>query len=411
MPVISPGPPPGQYEAAADQCRQEHAGHTPVTEGSAHQGVPVRAQQRSVRADRQQYPASQPSHACKQLNGGEAAASNGPRLLRRIGRDLSGSVPSPGQAVHTAKLGSPRASQPRPNVLSCPPMGPARAGPGAAARRSGGDGMSEVMGAFGSMSVRAGPDAWVRCGRGMACSRASSMTATFQGNPRGRAATRCRTRWKSSMQTGEGAGPTLPGSGECSVWGRATDRRPLPAGKVFGRLCAVRADPPGTRPAVSQMGAAPNPRALTGRSGASSHGLRFPLRAFLRFPGCPPGSSPSSAFLWFPFVRRSPVRSLRPLPGSGSPSVSLRVPFPLGNLHVSAAAGRFRRRRSQAAGTKVTSSAATTSPGSRDPPALQIGSRWARWDAATESPVTSGRRAQDIHGCEPAPCWRLRKAP
>ena len=120
------------------------------------------------------------------------------------------------------------------------------------------------------------------------------------------------------------------------------------------------------------MGAAPNPRALTGRSGASSQGLRFPLRAFLRFPGCPPGSSPSSAFPWFPFVRRSPVRSLRPLPGSGSPSVSLRVPFPLGNVHVSAAAGRFRRRRSRAAWTKVTSSAATTSPGSRDPPALQM---------------------------------------
>ena len=96
---------------------------------------------------------------------------------------------------------------------------------------------------------------------------------------------------------------------------------------------------------------------------------------FLRFPGCPPGSSPSSAFLWFPFVRRPPVRSLRPLPGSGSPSVSLRVPFPLSNTHVSAAAGRFRRRRSQAAGTKVTSSAATTSPGSRDPPALSDGQR------------------------------------
>ena len=153
------------------------------------------------------------------------------------------------------------------------------------------------------------------------------------------------------------------------------------------------------------MGAAPNPRALTRRSGASSHVLRFPLRAFLRFPGCPPAPSPSSAFLRFPFVRRSPVRSLRPLPGSGSPSVSLRVPFPLSNLHVSAAAGRFRRRRSQAAGTKVTSSAATASPGSRDPPALQMGSAWARWDAATESPVTSGRRAQDIaeHRTSPRP--------
>ncbi len=144
---------------------------------------------------------------------------------------------------------------------------------------------------------------------------------------------------------------------------------------------------PGAALPVPEMRAAPNPRALTGRSGASSHVLRVSPRAFLRFPGCPPGSSPSSAFLWFPFVRRSPVRSLRPLPSSGSPSVSLRVPFPLDNLHVSAAAGRFRRRRSRAAGTKVTSSAATTSPGSRDPPALQLGSGRARWDAAAESPV------------------------
>ena len=93
------------------------------------------------------------------------------------------------------------------------------------------------------------------------------------------------------------------------------------------------------------MRAAPDPRALTRVVWASPHVLRFPLRAFLRFPVCPPGSSPSSAFLWFPFVRRSPVRSLRPLPGSGSPSVSLRVPFPLSNLHLSAAARRFRRRR------------------------------------------------------------------
>jgi len=67
----------------------------------------------------------------------------------------------------------------------------------------------------------------------------------------------------------------------------------------------------------------------------------------------------------FPFVRLPPV-SLRPaLSGSvpsavavrfGSPSVSLRVPFPLSNLHVSAAARRFCGRWSRAAGTKVTSS-------------------------------------------------------
>ena len=87
------------------------------------------------------------------------------------------------------------------------------------------------------------------------------------------------------------------------------------------------------------MGAAPNPRILTGWFGASSYGLRFPVRAFLRFPVCPPGL--------FPFVRLPPV-SLRSAFSSsvpsavafrfGSPSDSLRVPFSLSNLHVSAAA-------------------------------------------------------------------------
>ncbi len=52
-----------------------------------------------------------------------------------------------------------------------------------------------------------------------------------------------------------------------------------------------------------------------------------PLRAFLRFPVCPPGSSPSPAFLWFPVVRRSPVRLLRPLPGFRFP-----FGFPPGSL-------------------------------------------------------------------------------
>ena len=108
------------------------------------------------------------------------------------------------------------------------------------------------------------------------------------------------------------------------------------------------------------MRAAPDPRILTGWSGASPHVLRFPPRAFLRFPVCPPGSPPSPAFLRFPVVRRSPVRPLRPSPRFRFPlSVSLRVPLPLGNLHDSAAAGRFRRLWSRAARAKVTSPAAT----------------------------------------------------
>jgi hypothetical protein len=125
------------------------------------------------------------------------------------------------------------------------------------------------------------------------------------------------------------------------------------------------------------MRAAPDPRILTGWSGASPHVLRFPLRAFLRFP----------------FVRRSPVRSLRPSPGFRVPFGVPPVSLPLGNLHDSSAGGRFRRRWSRAARAKVTSPAATTPRLDLAVirPALQMGNGRARGDAATESPVTSGR--------------------
>jgi hypothetical protein len=87
--------------------------------------------------------------------------------------------------------------------------------------------------------------------------------------------------------------------------------------------------PAGTVPAAAQMRAAPNPRALTrvvwgltARPPVSPAGFppvsRLPAVVF-----------PVAAFLWSPVVRRCAVRSLRPWPGSGPPSVSLRVPFPL----------------------------------------------------------------------------------
>jgi hypothetical protein len=87
-------------------------------------------------------------------------------------------------------------------------------------------------------------------------------------------------------------------------------------------------------------------------------------------PACGFPSGLSSGFPFahpglLPFARR-PLVSLRPafsgsVPSAvavrfGSPPVSLRVPFPLSNLHGSAAARRFCRRWSGAAGTKVTSS-------------------------------------------------------
>ena len=149
--------------------------------------------------------------------------------------------------------------------------------------------------------------------------------------------------------------------GEYSVQGaRLTDGRARQ--EAGGRLCAGRAGLPGlcrrhrrcVRPRI--------PGLSPGWSGAPPHVLRFPRRAFLRFPVCPPGSPPRPPSPGFPssgvlqFV-------LRPLPGSGSPSVSLRIPFPSSSLYLTAAAGRFPGHWSRAAGTKVTSSAATPSPG------------------------------------------------
>jgi hypothetical protein len=92
--------------------------------------------------------------------------------------------------------------------------------------------------------------------------------------------------------------------------------------------CAVRADLPDSA-AAPEMRAAPNPRAFTrvvwgltsrppGSPGGLSSGFPFARR----------GSSPSPAFGWFPFVRRSPVCTLRPSPGSGSPSVPSGFPSP-----------------------------------------------------------------------------------
>jgi hypothetical protein len=112
--------------------------------------------------------------------------------------------------------------------------------------------------------------------------------------------------------------------------------------------------PAGTLPAASQMRAAPDPRARTGWSGASPHVLRFPCGLSSGFPFArralplrPPSPGfPSSGVLRFAPFGRCPVPVLRRFP-AGFPS--------LGHLHVSAAAGRFRRRRSRAAGTKVTS--------------------------------------------------------
>ena len=194
-----------------------------------------------------------------------------------------------------------------------------------------------------------------------------------------------RARYDLRSADAEGAGRPL---GECSVWARLTDSRcPLEAG---GQLCTVRPDLPGLcqRPRRCMRPQIP---------GLSPGGLG-PHRTSSGFPpaGFPPVSRLPAGF--FP-VACLPLVSLRPAFSGSVPSAvarcrfpfgSLRGPFPLSDLHGSAAARRFRRPWSRAAGAKVTSNAAPPRP-SCDPPAPQMGGGRARWDAATESPVTSGR--------------------
>jgi hypothetical protein len=187
-----------------------------------------------------------------------------------------------------------------------------------------------------------------------------------------------------------GRRPALPGStaAEARARQRAGARQ-----EAAGRLCAVRADLPGLRqrhrrcvrpriPGFSPGGLGPHLTSSGSPRGLSS-GFPFARRVLPRRP--PSSGFPSSGVLRFvPFGRR---------PGSGSPfRCPSGVPLPLGNLHDSAAAERFRRRWSRAARAKVTSPAATPRLDlAVIRPALQMGSGWAQWDAATESPVTSGR--------------------
>ena len=193
------------------------------------------------------------------------------------------------------------------------------------------------------------------------------------------------------QQTAEAAGRALGEHSGCGAGLKAAVARQ----EAGGRLCAVRADLPGLRQRHRRCVRPRIPGFSPGGLGPHLTSSGFPRRAFLRFPVCPPGSPPSPAFLWFPFVRRSPVRPLRPLPRFrfpfGLPPGSLH----LSNLHDSAAKGRFRRGWSRAARAKVTSPAATTlawiSLSAVIRPALQMGNGWARCDVATESPVTSVR--------------------
>ncbi len=199
-----------------------------------------------------------------------------------------------------------------------------------------------------------------------------------------------------SGRTAKGGAGAL---GECSVWG-ATDRWPLPARKLvddyaqFARTCQDSAS--GT------VGAC-------GPKSPDSHRVVWGLTSRPPVPPCGLSSGfpfarrvlpPSPACFWFPFVRRSPVCSLRPLPRFRFPFGVPPGSLPLSDLHVSAAAGRFHGPWSREAGTKVTSPAAATSPGSRDPPAC----RWAAagHDGCRHRIACYERpRAQDIAEPEP----------
>ena len=174
--------------------------------------------------------------------------------------------------------------------------------------------------------------------------------------------------------------------------GRATDRRPLPARKLVGDYAQFAQTCPDSASGIVNACGPGSPDSHRVVWGLTSR-PPVPPAGFPPVSRLPAGFPPSPAFLWFPVVRRSPVRPLRPLPRFRFPFGVPPGSLPLSNLHDSAAKGRFRRRWSRAARAKVTSPAATTPRLDLAVirPALQMGSGWAQWDAATESPVTSGR--------------------
>ena len=160
------------------------------------------------------------------------------------------------------------------------------------------------------------------------------------------------------------------------------------------------------------MRAAPDPRILTRVVWGLTSRPPVPPAGFPPVSRLPAGFSPFA---------RLPLVSLRPAFSGLSPSAVARFRFPFGvppgslplsNLHDSVAAARFRRRWSRAARAKVTSPAATPRLDlAVIRPALQMGSGRAQWDAATESPVTSGRERRtpprpnhpDRRECAPRP--------
>jgi hypothetical protein len=161
--------------------------------------------------------------------------------------------------------------------------------------------------------------------------------------------------------------------------GRATDRRPLPARELMDDYAQF---------AQTCRDSASGIVDVCGPGSPDSHRVVWGLTSR---PPVPPAGFPPVSRLpagLSPFARL-PLVSLRPAFSGSSPSAAARFRFPFGvppgsrpwsNLHDSAAAGRFRRRWSRAARTKVTSPAAIPRLDlAVIRPALQMGSGWARW--------------------------------
>ena len=183
--------------------------------------------------------------------------------------------------------------------------------------------------------------------------------------------------------------------------GSATNRRPLPAGKFLDDYAQFAQ----TRQGLCQRGrrwVRPQiPGLSPGGLGPHLTSSGFPCGLSSGFPVARRVLSPSSAFLWFPVVRRSPVRSLRPLPGSGSPRFPSGFPFPWAMFTLALPRGG-------------SAGVGPGRPGPRSPAlprpprldrAIRPHSRWAAAGHGGMPPqnrlVTSVRRAQDIAAPEP----------
>ena len=241
---------------------------------------------------------------------------------------------TPGQTgwITTTRAGSAAGHRPVRNTLLSPEPGrperPIMNGPGrrrAELHRRTNDGIVRVHKSRANhitWPLRASPHPPCRLWAATSAKNRRAEAAQITGGSACGYAKSCSPRVVGRQRCARATTASSPGPGTLRL-SRSSWRRPV-AHPAAARRDAVRSDHAGTRPTAPVHGRGPkSPDSHRVVWGLISRPPVPPSGLSSGFPFAHPGSSPSSAFLRFPFARRSPVRSLRP---SLSGSVPRRFP-------------------------------------------------------------------------------------